>query len=32
MQRAMEAVRELRQGDNSAQALEVNRIRDFLEE
>jgi hypothetical protein len=32
MPHAMEAVRELRQGDNSAQALEVNRVRDFLEE
>lgn len=32
MKRAIEAVRELRQGANSAQAIEVNRIRDFLEE
>ncbi len=32
MQRAIEAVRELRQGANSAQASEMNRIRDFLEE
>ncbi len=30
--RAVEAVRELRQGPNSAQETEVNRIRDFFEE